>query len=156
MMAFLSTQIHRFTILIGSNIFPLLVPTIVPMSSYGTSPISLLSVGLSLRFFSLKISLISTYKMPPRFPSYLISAEILGSKYLIIWKFSILAIWPTRFLKKLPLHMRMTSLGVKPCPQRPKMAHFIWRIGNFSNILTLISQHSYQISNQMRWHQSSH
>ena len=35
---------------IGSNIFPLLVPTL-PMCSYGTCPISLLSVGLSLRFF---------------------------------------------------------------------------------------------------------
>ena len=51
-MAFLSTKIHRFTIVIGPNIFPLLVPTFVPMSSYGTCPISLLSVGLSLRFFT--------------------------------------------------------------------------------------------------------
>ena len=51
MMALLSTKIHRFTILIGSNIFPLLVPTLVPMSLYGTCPVSLLSVGLSLRFF---------------------------------------------------------------------------------------------------------
>ena len=49
-MALLSTKIHRFTIVIGSNIFPLLVPTL-PMCSYGTCPISLLSVGLSLRFF---------------------------------------------------------------------------------------------------------
>ena len=54
-MALLSTKIHKFTILIGSNIFPLLVPTL-PMSSYGTCPISLSSVGLSLRFFSRAIS----------------------------------------------------------------------------------------------------
>ena len=46
----------------------------VPMSLYGTCPISLLSVGLSLRFFLLKISLISTYKMPPCLPCYLIRA----------------------------------------------------------------------------------
>ena len=55
-MAFLSTKIHRFTILIGSNIFPLLVPTLVPMSLYGTCPISLLSVGLSLRFFDIWVT----------------------------------------------------------------------------------------------------
>ena len=28
----------------------------------------------------------------------------------------------------------------------------VWRIGQTLNILTLISQHSYQISSQMRWH----
>ena len=32
------------------------------------------------------------------------------------------------------------------------MADFIWRIGNFSNIPTLVSQHSYQISSQTRLH----
>ena len=32
------------------------------------------------------------------------------------------------------------------------MADFVWRIGNFFNIPTLVSQHSYQISNQTRWH----
>ena len=32
------------------------------------------------------------------------------------------------------------------------MADFVWRIGNFSNIPTLVSQHSYQISSQTRWH----
>ena len=32
------------------------------------------------------------------------------------------------------------------------MADFVWRIGNFSNILTLVSQRSYQISNQTRRH----
>ena len=74
MMALLSTKIHRFTILIGSNIFPLLAPTLVPMSLYGTCPISLLSVGLSLRFYLLKISLISTYKMPSHLLSNLLIA----------------------------------------------------------------------------------
>ena len=44
------------------------------MCSYGTWPISLLSVGVSLRFFLLKIGLISIYKMPPLLPSYLIRA----------------------------------------------------------------------------------
>ena len=40
------------------------------------------------------------------------STEILGSKYLIIWKFSILAAWPTHLLlKKLPLRMHTTSLS---------------------------------------------
>ena len=32
------------------------------------------------------------------------------------------------------------------------MADFVWRIGNFSNIPTLVSQRSYQILNQRRWH----
>ena len=36
--------------------------------------------------------------------------------------------------------------------RKAKMANFVWRIGNFSNILTLVSQHSYQISSQTRWH----
>ena len=43
------------------------------MNSYGTCLISLLSVGLSLRFL-LKISLISTYKMPPCLLSNLLKA----------------------------------------------------------------------------------
>ena len=44
------------------------------MSLYGTCPISLLSVGLSLKIFLLKISLISTYKMPPHLLSNLLKA----------------------------------------------------------------------------------
>ena len=36
--------------------------------------------------------------------------------------------------------------------RKAKMADFVWRIGNFSNIPTLVSQRSYQISSQTTWH----
>ena len=36
--------------------------------------------------------------------------------------------------------------------RKAKMADFVWRIGNFSNIPTLVSQRSYHISSQTRWH----
>ena len=61
----------------------------VPMSSYGSCPISLLSVGVSLRLFLLKIGLISTYNMPPHLPCYLIRALRYSS--INIQKFGILA-----------------------------------------------------------------
>ena len=32
------------------------------------------------------------------------------------------------------------------------MANFVWRIGNFSNFVSQITQHSYQITSQTRWH----
>ena len=51
-MAFLSTKIHRFTILIGSNIFPLLVPTLVPMSSMELAPYLCYQLDFLLDFFT--------------------------------------------------------------------------------------------------------
>ena len=74
----------------------------VPMSLYGTWPISLLSVRLSLRFFLLKIGLISTYKMPPCLPSYLIRALRYSSRN--IRKFGILH---NGHLADMELHVHM-------------------------------------------------
>ena len=122
------------------------------MSSYGTCPISLLSVGLSLRFFLLKISLISTYKMPPHLLSNLLKAlsnlspnirKIGNSPYWLLGH-DMLFSRPEVTSLSANLHM---SKG-----RKVKMADFVWRIGNFSNIPTLVSQRSYHISSQTRWH----
>ena len=46
----------------------------------------------------------------------------------------------------------LANLHMSKGRRKAKMADFIWRIGNFSNIPTLVSQRSYQISSQTRWH----
>ena len=120
------------------------------MSSYGTCPISLLSVGLSLRFFLRKISLISTYKMPPRLLSNLLKA--LSNLSTNIRKIGNSPYWPRHAFFPRP---EVTSLSANlhtSKGRKAKMANFIWRIGNFSNIPTLVSQRSYHISSQTRWH----
>ena len=152
--SFLSTKFDGFTILIGSNIFPLLVATLVPMCSYDTWPISLLPVGVSLRFFLLKISLISTYKVPPHLPCFLV--RVLSNLTWNIQKFGSSPYWPpgqhTEFSYA---NEAVTSLPsqFKPCPWRPKMSESAsmekWQ--NFE-FFPLIFQHSYQITSQKRWH----
>ena len=80
-------------------------------------------------------------------PCYLITVlSKLSPNIRKYWKFSIPhGFFQPEVTSQLHLH---TSEGRR----KVKMANFIWRIGKFSNILTLISQHSYQISSQMRWH----
>ena len=109
---------------------------------------SLLSLGLSLRFFLLKISLISTYKMPPRLLSNLLKALRYSSGN--IRNIGISSCHNMEFSDRKWCH---SLICIRSIPtRRPKMADFVRRIGNFSNIPTLVSQHSYQISSQTRWH----
>ena len=130
------------------TLVPWLVPTLVPMCSYGTWPISLLSVGVSLRFFLLKISLISIYKMPPCLLSNLLKVprnlspkirKIGSSPYWLPgqhWAF--VCKWG---------NLSHAHKGWK-CPNQP-----VWRNGKNSNIpLKLLSGLINQIRRQMRWH----
>ena len=96
--------------------------------------------------------------MPPHLLSNLLKAlSNLSPNIRKNWKFSILAAWLTRSVFENSLRACMWCHSWLICiwsirTRRPKMANFVWRIGNFSNILTLVSQCSYQISSQMRWH----
>ena len=80
-------------------------------------------------------------------PCYLIRAlSKLSPNIQKYWKFSI----PHRFFR--PEVTSQLHLHMSKGRRKAKMANFVWRIGKFSNIPTLVSQRSYQISSQMRWH----
>ena len=49
-------------------------------------------------------------------------------------------------------HVRDVTPSEKEEERRKWLNWPVWRIGNFSNIPTLISQRSYHISSQTRWY----
>ena len=105
------------------------------------------------KIFLLKISLISTYKMPPRLLSNLL--KVLSNLSPNIRKIGNSPYWPPGHDTLFPrpeVTSSSANLHTSKERRKAKMAAFVWRIGNFSNIPTLVSQCSYHISSQTRWH----
>ena len=108
--------------------------------------ISVISWSFS-KIFLLKIGLISTYKMPPCLPCYLI--RVLSNLTQNIWKFGSSPYWPPGWQRAFIYKWGNLSHAHegRKCLNQP-----VWRNGKNLNFTPLISQHSYQITSQMRWH----
>ena len=145
-------KIDGFEILIGSNIGSIISSkTCSNVLVWNLANISLISSSF-FKIFLLNIGLISIYKIPPCLPCYLIRA--LSNLTWNIWKFGSSPYWPPGWYvfsickwggSDITALFAYKNEHKAPC--RP-----VWRIGKNLNFLPLISQRSYQITSQARWH----